>query len=130
MINIIVVSHGNLADELINSAKMIIGECDSVFGVSLQPDETPEAFTEKINSIMVDLAGQEMLILIDMFSGTPSNIVARLVVNKNVECLTGVNLPMLIEAILSREGSDVRELATLIAEIGTQSIKNLKPVFK
>ena len=130
MINIIVVSHGNLAKELIRSAEMIAGEMENVFSVTLQPGETPEVFLEKINLIMEELSGQETLILIDIFSGTPYNVTARQVLKDQVECITGANLPMLIEAILSREDTTVDELAERITEVGSQSVKNLKPMLK
>ena len=130
MINIIVVSHGNLADALIETARMVAGTVDSVYAVSLLPNDTPDIFSNKLNSILSVLQERETLILIDMFSGTPSNIAAGLVLNENIECVTGVNLPMLLEAILTREGISVHELAGYLSETGIHSIKNLKTLLK
>lgn len=128
MVNILVVSHGNLASELIKSAEMIAGEAKNLFAVSLFPGESPETFEAKVNDIMRKINGEDTLILIDIFSGTPYNITASQVMKENVECVTGVNLPMLIEAMLSRETFSVKALAESITQSGTDSIKNLKPM--
>jgi PTS system mannose-specific IIA component len=128
MINILVVSHGNLASELIKSAEMIAGDAQNVFAVSLFPGESPETFEAKVNDVMNKIDREDTLILIDIFSGTPYNITARQVLKENVECVTGVNLPMLIEAMLSRDGFTVKELAESITQSGMDTIKNLKPM--
>jgi mannose/fructose/sorbose-specific phosphotransferase system IIA component len=130
MINIVVVSHGNLAIELINSAEMIAGEAENVYAITLQPGETPEMFEQKLNEVMETVCDQETLILIDIFSGTPYNVTARQVLKNQVDCVTGANLPMLIEAILSREDMTVSELAETIFQVGLNSVKNLKPMLK
>lgn len=130
MINLVVVSHGNLAEELIRSAEMIAGEADAVYAITLQPGDDPAVFEQKVNTIMEKLEGQETLILIDIFSGTPYNITARQVLKDQVECITGANLPMLIEAMLSREDVTVSELAETISTVGADSVKNLKPLLR
>jgi PTS system mannose-specific IIA component len=130
MINIVVVSHGNLAAELIKSAEMIAGETQDVYYVTLHPGDTPESFQEKIDATMAKIEGKETLILIDIFSGTPYNITAKQLLKDNVECVTGANLPMLIEAILSREDANVVELAESISQAGIDSVKNLKPMLR
>jgi PTS system mannose-specific IIA component len=79
---------------------------------------------------MAKIEGQETLILIDIFSGTPYNITAKQLLKDNVECVTGANLPMLIEAILSREDANVVELAESISQAGIDSVKNLKPMLR
>lgn len=130
MINIVVVSHGNLAKELIKSAEMIAGEAEGVYAVTLHPGDDPAAFEDKVNKTMEQIGDQETLILIDIFSGTPYNITARQILKDQVECITGANLPMLIEAILSREDTTVKELAEVITNVGSDSVKNLKPLLR
>jgi PTS system mannose-specific IIA component len=130
MINIVVVSHGNLAAELIKSAEMIAGESQGVFFATLHPGDTPESFEEKIDITMAKIEGQDTLILIDLFSGTPYNITAKQLLKDNVECITGANLPMLIEAMISREDADLTELAESISQVGINSVKNLKPMLR
>ena len=130
MINIVVVSHGNLAEQLIKSAEMIAGEAENVYSVTLQPGDDPAAFGQKVDAVMEEIGDQETLILIDIFSGTPYNVTARQVLKDQVECITGANLPMLIEAMLSREDTTVSELAESISNVGADSVKNLKPLLK
>ena len=130
MINLVVVSHGNLAVELINSAQMIGGNCDDIYAVTLFPEDTPESFGKKVDAVMDGLGDQETLILIDIFCGTPYNVTSRQVLKDNVECVTGANLPMLVEAMLSREDISVSELAEQISNAGVESVKNLKPLLR
>lgn len=130
MINVVVVSHGNLAEELIKSAEMIAGETEAVYAVTLHPGDDPETFDQKVNNTMQKIGDQETLILIDIFCGTPYNITARQLLKNHVECVTGANLPMLIEAMLSREDTTVSELAESISHVGADSIKNLRPLLK
>ncbi len=128
MINIVVVSHGNFAVEMINSAAMIAGEADGVYSITLHPGDEPSVFQQKVDDLMAKIGDAETLFLIDIFSGTPYNITARQVLKDNVECVTGANLPMLIEAVLSREDTTVADLAKAITEVGSSSVKNLKPM--
>jgi mannose/fructose/sorbose-specific phosphotransferase system IIA component len=130
MINIVVVSHGNLAVELIKSAQMIGGNCDDIYAVTLFPEDTPESFGKKVDAVMDELGEQETLILIDIFCGTPYNVTSRQVLKDNVECVTGANLPMLVEAMLTREDISVSELAEQISNAGIESVKNLKPLLR
>jgi mannose/fructose/sorbose-specific phosphotransferase system IIA component len=131
MINVVVVSHGDLADALIRSAQMIAGESGDVFGISLSPGDTPEAFGARLNAQLDALDGQETLVLIDLFGGTPYNVAARQLLRPGVECVAGANLPMLLEAVMSREAADsVTELAAGIAQQGKESVINLGPLLK
>jgi mannose/fructose/sorbose-specific phosphotransferase system IIA component len=130
MINILLVSHDNLSEQLIKSAEMIAGPAENVYALTLQPGEKPETFSEKIDETMAKIGDQEVLILIDILCGTPYNVTARQVLKDNVECVTGANLPMLIEAMLSRDGVTVSELAETITGVGANSVKNLKPFLR
>jgi PTS system mannose-specific IIA component len=130
MINIVVVSHGNLSEQLIKSSAMIAGEAENLFALTLQPGDKPEDFAQKVDETMAKIGDEETLILIDILCGTPYNITARQVLKDNVECVTGANLPMLIEAILSRDSMPVSELAETITGVGADSVKNLKPFLK
>jgi PTS system mannose-specific IIA component len=109
---------------------MIAGEAENLFALTLQPGDKPEDFAQKVDDTMAKIGGEETLILIDILCGTPYNITARQVLKDNVECVTGANLPMLIEAILSRDGMTISELAETITSVGADSVKNLKPFLK
>ena len=128
MINIVLVSHGELGDALIQAAEMIVGSAERVLAVPLLPGESPDSFDEKLDSVLHTIVGEETLILIDLFGGTPYNVAARRVLKPNVECVTGVNLPILLELLVSRNGASLSELAESIAQAGQESVKNLGPM--
>jgi mannose/fructose/sorbose-specific phosphotransferase system IIA component len=130
VINVVLVSHGDLGAQLIRSAEMIAGECEGVFSVSLYPGETPEQFESKLQKVLEPITSQETIILMDIFSGTPYNVASRQILKDNVECITGANLPMLIELLMMREGIQLSELAVNITQAGQDSVKNLKPLFR
>jgi mannose/fructose/sorbose-specific phosphotransferase system IIA component len=128
MINIVLVSHGELGDALIRAAEMIAGPAERVFSVSLLPGESPESFGDKLTGALQEIEGEETLVLIDLFGGTPYNVAARRVLQENVECVTGANLPMLLELLMSRDDTSLPDLAQAIAQAGQESVKNLGPM--
>jgi PTS system mannose-specific IIA component len=127
MIKIILVSHGNLGEELLRSAEMIVGNQTEVSTYSLEPDESLDTFTEKVtNDIQSDIdAGKEILVLVDLFGGTPSNAIAPLTRYGKASCLAGVNLPMLIEALLIRENTSVAKITSELLKAGKDSIVDI-----
>jgi PTS system mannose-specific IIA component len=130
MINVVLVSHGELGDALIRAAEMIAGPAEQVFSVPLLPGESPESFGDKLAGALQGIEGEETLILIDLFGGTPYNVAARRVLQETVECVTGANLPMLLELLMSRDDASLPELAEAIAQAGQESVKNLGPMLK
>ena len=130
MISIVLVSHGELGGALIRAAEMIAGPAERIFSVPLLPGESPEGLGEKLNVALQEIAGEETLVLIDLFGGTPYNVAARQVLEDNVECVTGVNLPMLLELITSRDDAVLPEMAEEIAQAGRESVKNLGPMLR
>ena len=130
MINIVLVSHADLGDALIRAAEMIAGPTEGLYSVSLLPGDSPETFEEKLAAALQEIEGQETLVLIDLFGGTPYNVAARQVLEENVECVTGANLPMLLELVVSRDGALLPELAEEIARAGQESVRNLGPVLR
>ncbi len=107
-----------------------MGPTEQLFSVSLLPDDAPEGFGAKLSAALTQIEGQDMLVLIDLFGGTPYNVAARLVLNDNCECVTGANLPMLLEVLSAREGSSLDELAVTAAQAGQDSVKNLGPMLR
>ena len=96
--------------------------------MSLYPGEAPETFGEKLDAAMARIEGQDILILIDLFGGTPYNVAVRHVLKDNVQCVTGANLPMLLEVLMSRDTASLAELADSITQAGQESVKNLGPM--
>ena len=128
MVNIVIVSHADLGDALIRAVEMIAGQAEGLYSVSLFPGDSPEGLGEKLEAALQEIEGQETLVLIDLFGGTPYNVAACQVLKENVECVTGANLPMLLESIMSRDGVSLPELAKEIAQAGQESVKNLGPM--
>lgn len=128
MINVVVVTHGEFGEPLIRAAEMIVGPQEGVRAVSLLPQDSPEAFGDKLDAALADLEGKDTLILIDLFGGTPCNVSARKVLQPNVEVVTGLNMATLIEALTSRDCGSLSQLAAQVTMAGQESIKNLKPM--
>src|SRR3954451_15302057 len=98
MIGVIVVTHGQLATELLNAAETIVGELPGFAAVSIGWHEDASDAREEIEQALGRVQqGQGVLILTDMFGGTPSNLAMSFLGQNNVEVITGVNLPMLIK---------------------------------
>ena len=105
MVGVVVVTHGKLAEELIAAVKFVLSVKPAVKmeGVCLDPDREFETFKQEIeNAIKKVDDGHGILLVTDMFGGTPSNVSLTFLENNNVEVISGVNLPMLLKlAILS-----------------------------
>ena len=107
MIGILIISHGDLGDSLIHCANHVMGKMPKYLmhlGVTVQDD--PDVVIPKALELLRQLdRGDGVLILSDICGATPCNIASRLVVSSRVECLTGVNLSMLVRALTYRNES-------------------------
>ncbi len=126
MIGIVVVTHGQLARELVAAAEMIIGgDIPNVTAVSIGWQESPEDAEKEIKEAIARVErGTGTVVLTDMFGGTPSNLSLTLLEKDKVEVVTGVNLPMLIRLATLREEEEVelREVAHGASSQGKESI--------
>lgn len=120
MIGIIVVTHGNLASELVNAVRTIVGEIPAIRAVSIGWADDVAVARAAIESALQEVAGPEALVLTDMFGGTPTNVSLPFLSDK-VEIVTGVNMPMLIKLTGLREG-DLREVARVLRDQGRGAI--------
>lgn len=123
MIGIVIVTHCNLGQELIRSAEFIVGGLGQAKAVSLNPEDQVEALRGKIAEAIdkVDI-GDGVILLTDMFGGTPSNISLTFLADEKVEVVTGANLPMLIDLASKREGKSLNQVAREIKDYGLRSI--------
>ncbi len=122
MPGVVVVTHGRLAEELVLAAAFIMGGLEGVVGVGIDPNEPLEELKERIlQAIRKVNDGEGVLVLTDMFGGTPSNICLAFLEEGRVEVVSGVNLPMIIKAAQSLK-RPLPELAKVVAEAGKQSI--------
>ncbi|EAE5343503.1 TPA: PTS sugar transporter subunit IIA [Listeria monocytogenes] len=121
---IFVCTHGNAAKELIQSAEMICGKQENTSFVPFEVNESAENLQAKIASEVAKLDLTEgILFLTDLKGGTPFNVLVRLLGNFDaVELVAGVNIPLLLEAFLSRETLSLKQLANQVAETGRLGI--------
>ena len=132
MIGVVIVTHCRLAEELIAAAKLVVGEELKQFQpVSIGPSEGTEDIREKIvGAIRKVDEGQGVLILTDMYGGTPSNISLSFLEDKKIEVITGVNLPMLLKLATYPNEMDLEKLAAYITEYGQRNINLASEVLK
>ena len=123
MIGGVIVTHGQLANELVSAAEMIVGELNHVTAVSIGWHDDVEVAREEIERAVhrVD-AGSGVLLLTDMFGGTPTNIAASFLASTQVEIVTGVNLPMVIKLATQESEETLPDLARRIRDEGQQQI--------
>jgi PTS system mannose-specific IIA component len=132
MVGVIVVTHCRLGEELIAAAELVVGEELKQFHpVSIDPKEGSDEIREKIITAIrkVD-GGQGVLILTDMYGGTPSNISLSFLEEKKIEVITGVNLPMLLKLATYQNDSDLESLASFITDYGQRNINLASAVLK
>ena len=125
MIGVVVVTHGQLATELVNAAETIVGDLPQFAAVSIGWHDDVDDAREEIRQAIARVQGAEgVLILTDMFGGTPANLGLTFLEVDRVEVITGVNLPMLIKlaSVRRQSGQPLRQLARVVAEKGQKSI--------
>jgi PTS system mannose-specific IIA component len=123
MIGVVVVTHGQLATELLNAAETIVGDLPRFAAVSIGwHDDTEDARSEIEQAIVRVDEGAGVLILTDMFGGTASNLAMSFLSQEKVEVITGVNLPMLIKLANLAEQSDLLASARDMREHGRNAI--------
>ena len=123
MIGVVVVTHGQLATELLNAAETIVGDLPRFTAVSIGwHDDTQDAREEIAQAIGRVKQGQGVLILTDMFGGTPSNLAMSFLGQQDVEVITGVNLPMLLKVAGLKEQDGLLAVAREMREHGRNAI--------
>jgi PTS system mannose-specific IIA component len=132
MIGIVVVTHSGLGEALIESAEMILeGPLEAATAVSVDLSQSAEQMRKKI-SAGIKAVGKDkgVLILTDMFGGTPSNLSLSFLEEGRIEVLTGVNLPVVIRAAKMRKDKNLSELAESLQAYGRKSIALASGVLK
>lgn len=130
MIKLIIVTHGPLADAFKESGAMFFGnQVDQVATIGLLPTKSPEVLEKEIKAAVVQSGTKECLIFVDILAGTPFNVVALMIEELkeyHIECFAGVNMPIVMEALASKESMNVAELTEHIGEISAATIVNLR----
>jgi len=120
VIGIVVITHGRLAEELVNAARTIVGEIPAIVAVSMGWSDDVAAAREQVERAIAEVGAGDTLLLTDMFGGTPTNLSLPFL-SPRVEIVTGVNLPMLIKLTTLREGP-LAEVARAIRDQGKNAI--------
>jgi len=123
MIGALITTHGNLGNELIKAAELIKGPLNDILHVSVDQTKNVEDIKKEISNAIKKLdKGKGVLVLTDLFGGTPSNISLSFIKEGKVEVLTGVNLPMVLKLSEVKEDITLREFACLIKNYGEKNI--------
>ena len=110
MLSLVIVTHGNLAKEFVNALEHVMGPQEKVFAFCIAPDADMEKKRDELLSLFKDEERNEgVVVLTDMFGGTPSNLSLSLLDKANVEVIAGVNLPMLIKLASIRSKTPLKE---------------------
>ena len=132
MIGIVIVTHSELGDALIGAAEFIIGSRpESIESISIDLSENAEKLRGKIDRGIKKVMGEKgVIILTDMFGGTPSNLSYSFLEEGHIEVLSGVNLPILIQAVNMRKKMELDQLAANLEAFGKKSISLASGILK
>ncbi|AGK99172.1 PTS sugar transporter subunit IIA [Clostridium pasteurianum] len=130
MTAIIIGTHGKFSQEILRSSEMIFGKQENVSAVTFEPGEGPDDLVKKYEKELEQLdLKQGVLFLVDLFGGSPFNAASRIVSeNKNMDIVTGINLPMLLEVYGVRDSSDFDELVDTAKKAAQDGVKSLREV--
>lgn len=132
MIGIVILGHADYPNGLKSAIELLVGNPENFEALGLYQGESPDDYKSKI-SLLIDQVddGDGVLVLVDLFGGTPSNTIAQIVsLNKNIQAITGANLPMAIHAIFSRDEMTNKELAAEVKDIGGSSVVNIGEIYQ
>jgi PTS system mannose-specific IIA component len=116
-----------MGDGLLDAARMIVGKQDGIVAVNLREEDSVESLMDRIAAAIEEVdSGDGILILVDVFGASPFNASARLAVQRDqIEVISGVSLPMLLELAVQREGQSLAELVEVAREAGVSGIRTL-----
>jgi len=119
----VVVTHGRLAEEFISAMEHVVGPQKAVRAICIGPDDDMEQRRQDIMNAVKDVdQGSGVILLTDMFGGTPSNLAISIMENANVEVIAGINLPMLIKLASVRMASTMEEAINAAQDSGRKYI--------
>ena len=123
MIGLVLVTHGHLADELIAAMEHVVGPQEKVAAICIGADDDMEQHRMNILNVVKEVSSDDGVVLLtDMFGGTPSNLAISMMDRANAEVIAGVNLPMLVKFASCRDQYDLEECVTKAQEAGKKYI--------
>jgi mannose PTS system EIIA component len=128
---VVVATHGEYGNAMVQTLKMILGEIDQLQSVTLALEDSMETFQDKLEKALqaLDPEGKGALVLVDMLGGTPFNIAIQTAQKRKIAVVTGVNLPMLIKITSSPDQEDLQAFAREIQKAARESIKTSAELF-
>lgn len=129
MVDLIVVTHGSLAHSLRETAQMLVGEQDHILTFGLSLGESVDDLREQVAQA-IEGAENEVLMITDMVSGSPFNIVCSLMGRFSLEHLTGINFPVFLEILSNRDDCTASELVEMALNVGGGTIIDAKKYFE
>ncbi|UCF62178.1 MAG: PTS sugar transporter subunit IIA [Anaerolineaceae bacterium] len=132
MVGVLVVAHGEMASGLLDAARMIVGDQEALLALSLQEMEDVEGLMDKVEGAISQVdTGEGVLVLVDLPGASPFNASARIAMQREgIEVVTGVNLPMLAELLVMRDGSSLEELVDIAKEAGISGVRTLSEILE
>jgi mannose PTS system EIIA component len=133
VIGVLIVTHGHLGQELLNSAEGILGKQPQVRVLGLDSSEGPEAYQRKIQVVLSEMNSPAgVLVMADMMGGTPCNAALQQCRDPriNFDLVTGVNLPMLVSALTKRHHMPLEQLCQKIVQDGPRTVVRPIPILK
>ncbi|WP_459477939.1 PTS sugar transporter subunit IIA [Clostridium saccharoperbutylacetonicum] len=125
MVGIIAISHGSYAKALINSVEMIYGKQKKIRTICLEGKNSIESLKEQINRTIEELNVEEVLILVDILGGTPYNAACLFMDRKNINVITGMNMPMIVE-IIPYMVQDLDKISSLAEHFGQSGVIDIR----
>lgn len=128
---IILVSHGPFSKGLLESVQMVLGEQEDLAAHCLMPEETPGALFQRLEAEIGESKGDDILFLTDLYHGSPFNVVVSLMKDHKFRHITGINMPLLIDAIMSRNGGhSAEEVCSRLVELAPGTILDVNDLLK
>jgi PTS system mannose-specific IIA component len=132
MIHILLITHGQFASGILDAATLIMGKQQGVEALALTEEDSIDELSIRLESSLDNLSVgcDGVLILVDIFGASPCNVAAMSMVKfPNIDIVTGLNLPMLVEVLLQRSNLSLPELTRLAEKSGSEGIKTLRSLF-
>lgn len=121
MVGILIVSHGDFAAGLLNAVELIAGRQEKVTTIGLHHEDGVEEFESKVNQALKELdEGDGVLAFVDILGGTPSNVIFRSLAKKKFKAIAGMNMAMVVQAVMMRDSMEEEELCESVLEVAKQ----------
>ncbi|WP_025692746.1 PTS sugar transporter subunit IIA [Paenibacillus zanthoxyli] len=130
MIGVIVGTHGKFSEELLRSTSMVFGELENVAGVTFEPGESANGLVDKFKAALDTIDWSDgVIFLVDLFGGSPYNAASRIAAGyENMDIVSGVNLPMIVDVMVNRSTEQLGDLADLAIRAGQDSMKSFRSI--